>query len=63
VTMEKLQAEMKQLEVTLADAGLFARDGKAFEKASLRHAAAGQELAAAEEQWLELEILRESLGV
>jgi ABC transport system ATP-binding/permease protein len=60
--MEALQAELKQLEVTLADAGLFARDGKAFEKASLRHAAAGQELVAAEEQWLELEILRESLA-
>jgi ABC transport system ATP-binding/permease protein len=59
--MAALQVELKQLEVTLADAGLFARDGKAFEKASLRHAAAAQELAGAEEQWLELEILRESL--
>jgi ABC transport system ATP-binding/permease protein len=59
--MEALQAELKHLEAQLADAGLFARDGKAFENATLRHAAAHKELSAAEEQWLELEILRESL--
>ncbi len=62
VKMEALQVELKNLENTLADAGLFARNPKAFEKASVRHAAAAQELSAAEEQWLELEILRESFA-
>ena len=60
--MEALQAELKVLEAKLADSSLFTRDPKAFEKASMRHAAAGQELSAAEEQWLELEILRESFA-
>ena len=60
--MDALRAELAALEGRLADAGLFARDPKAFEKASLRHAEAAQELSAAEEQWLELEILRESLA-
>ena len=60
--MEALQAELKVLETKLADSSLFTRDPKAFEKASMRHAAAGQELSAAEEQWLELEILRESFA-
>ncbi len=58
--MEKLQVELKDLEHKLADAGLFSRDPKAFEMASMRHAKAALELSAAEEQWLELEILRES---
>jgi ABC transport system ATP-binding/permease protein len=56
-----LQSELIKLETILADAGLFERDLKAFEKASMRHAAATQDLIAAEEQWLELEILREAL--
>jgi ATP-binding cassette subfamily F protein uup len=60
--MEKLQAELKKLELTLADATLFTRNPKLFEKSSLRHAAATEELSAAEEQWLELEILRESFS-
>lgn len=60
--MEALRAELAALERQLADAGLFVRDPKLFEKASLRHAKAAQELSAAEEQWLELEILRESLA-
>jgi ATP-binding cassette subfamily F protein uup len=60
--MEDLRAELAVLEGRLADAGLFARDPKTFKKASLRHAEAVQELSAAEEQWLELEILRESLA-
>jgi ABC transport system ATP-binding/permease protein len=62
VRMETLQVELKTLESKLADAGLFNSDPKMFEKTSLRHAAASQELTAAEEQWLELEILRESFA-
>jgi ABC transport system ATP-binding/permease protein len=60
--MLALQAELKALEAKLADSALFARDAKAFEKASIRHGVAAQELAQAEEQWLELEIMRESLA-
>ena len=58
--MSALQAELKKLEGQLADAGLFTRDPKTFERASNRHATASNELASAEEHWLELEMLRES---
>ena len=60
-TMDKLAAELKSLEAKLADAGLFTHDPKAFEKASLHHATATQELLAAEEKWLELEVSREEM--
>jgi ABC transport system ATP-binding/permease protein len=60
--MIALRAELGALESQLADASLFARNPKAFDRASLRHAAAAAELATAEEQWLDLEILRESLA-
>jgi ATP-binding cassette subfamily F protein uup len=60
--MEALKVELHALEVKLADSGFFARDGKGFEKATMRHAVAAQELSAAEDQWLELEILREELS-
>ena len=60
-TMDKLAAELKSLEAKLADAGLFTHDPKAFEKASLHHATATQELLAAEEKWLELEVSREEV--
>jgi ABC transport system ATP-binding/permease protein len=59
--MDALQAELKSLEALLSDAGLFARDPKAFEKATSRHGVAAQELSRAEEQWLELELLRDEL--
>ncbi len=59
--MDALQAELKLLEVKLADTMLFTRDPKLFEKTSMRHAAAADELATAEENWLELEILKDSL--
>lgn len=60
--MTALEGEIGGLEARLADAGLFARDPKAFEQAAARLTAARAELAAAEEQWLELEIKRESLA-
>ncbi|MFO1034152.1 MAG: ATP-binding cassette domain-containing protein [Hyphomicrobiales bacterium] len=59
--IDALSAELAVLEIQLADAGLFARDPKAFENATLRHAAAAEEKASAEEHWLELEMLREEL--
>jgi ABC transport system ATP-binding/permease protein len=60
--MEALKAELQTLEVKLADTGFFVRDGSGFETATLRHAVAARELSAAEEQWLDLEILREELS-
>ena len=60
-TMKKLENEIGTLEAKLADAALFSRDPKAFDQAALRLTAARDELAKAEEQWLELEMKRETL--
>ena len=60
-TMKKLENEIGTLEAKLADANLFARDPKAFDQAAIRLTAARDELAKAEEQWLELEMKREAL--
>jgi ABC transport system ATP-binding/permease protein len=59
--MQTLKTELVKLEAVLADATLFTRDPKTFEKTSLRHAAADTELSNCEEQWLELEMLKEEL--
>ena len=59
--IEKLKLELVQLEVDLADPTLFVRDAGKFEKISLRHKNAADELSASEDQWLELEMLREEL--
>jgi ATP-binding cassette subfamily F protein uup len=59
--MEKLQGEIAKLQARLADPDLYARDPGAFGKASEALTRATGELAAAEERWLELEMLRESL--
>jgi ATP-binding cassette subfamily F protein uup len=56
-----LQASVAQLQRRLEDPGLYARDASAFVETSGALAAAQSELAAAEEQWLELEILREEI--
>jgi ATP-binding cassette subfamily F protein uup len=57
--IETLQAEMKRLQASLADPGLYARDPAAFEAAAaaLRRAEAAH--AAAEDEWLALELKRE----
>jgi ATP-binding cassette subfamily F protein uup len=57
--MESFQAEMKRLQASLADPRLYARDPAAFEAAAaaLRRAEAAH--AAAEEEWLSLELKRE----
>lgn len=60
-TMKKLENEIGTLEAKLADAALFTRDPKAFEQAASRLTAARDDLAKAEEQWLELEMKREML--
>jgi ABC transport system ATP-binding/permease protein len=56
--MAALEAEVGRLQDKLADRELFARDRAAFDKASTALAAAQAELSAAEERWLELELLR-----
>jgi ATP-binding cassette subfamily F protein uup len=59
--MAALQAKMRTLHQQLDDPGLFARDRKAFDATSAALTAAQQELATAEERWLELEVLREEI--
>ena len=59
--MAKLQEKVRTLQQRLEDPGLYARDAKAFADTSAALAAAHTELAAAEERWLELEILREEI--
>ena len=59
--IEKLKLELVKLEVDLADPSLFVRDAVKFEKISGRHKSAADELSASEDQWLELEMLREEL--
>jgi len=60
-TMAKLQAEIAKLQTQLDDPTLYTRDRKAFDAASNAMAKAHGDLTAAEEQWLELEILREDI--
>jgi ATP-binding cassette subfamily F protein uup len=59
--MASLQEKVRALQQRLEDPGLYARDAKAFAEVSAALAAAHTELAAAEERWLELEILREQI--
>jgi ATP-binding cassette subfamily F protein uup len=61
-TIAALQAKVRALHDRLADPALYARDRQAFEEASAALAAAQAELTAAEEKWLELEILREEVA-
>jgi ABC transport system ATP-binding/permease protein len=61
-TMLELQAKVRTLHERLDDPGLYARDRKAFDQTSAALAAAQQELSAAEERWLELELLREEIA-
>ncbi|MGP0106096.1 ABC-F family ATP-binding cassette domain-containing protein [Rhodoblastus sp.] len=67
--LETLPDKMEQLRVTAAklhgildDHALYARDPKRFSDATALLARTEAELAAAEDQWLELEILREEIG-
>ncbi len=56
-----LPAKIAELEVGLADAGLYARDPTAFQQRSKALYAAQAQLAQAEEEWLALEERRETL--
>ncbi|MBV9629906.1 MAG: ATP-binding cassette domain-containing protein [Xanthobacteraceae bacterium] len=57
-----LQTKIGALHARLSDPNLYARERAAFEQASAELAAAERDLAAAEERWLELEILREDVA-
>jgi len=61
-TIDRLRATAKKLHGILDDHQLYARDPKRFAEASALLAKTEAELAAAEDQWLELEILREEIG-
>jgi ATP-binding cassette subfamily F protein uup len=60
-TMAKLQAEIARQQKLLDDPDLYAKDRKKFDAASAAMAKAQEELSAAEDRWLELEVLREEI--
>tara|TARA_R110001583_G_scaffold17679_2_gene71314 strand:+ start:100220 stop:102055 length:1836 start_codon:yes stop_codon:yes gene_type:complete len=62
-TIEKLEAEITQIEAELADGTLFATNPDAFQKKLGRMEAVRAEAAKAEERWLELEMMRDELGI
>jgi ATP-binding cassette subfamily F protein uup len=59
--MESLQADIAKLQRVLDDPNLYTRDRKTFDVTSAAIAKAHEELSAAEERWLELEMLREEI--
>ena len=61
-TIVALQAEAAALQAQLGDPDLYARDRAAFEKVSAALGAVQHKIAAAEEKWLQLEILREEIA-
>lgn len=61
-TIAKLQAEIDELQEKLGDPQFYTRDRTAFEKTTASLGELQQKIAAAQEQWLELEILREELA-
>ena len=62
VEMDKLTAEVARLQRKLSDPNLFRRDPASFRAATSALEAAQSGLARAEERWLELELLRETLS-
>ena len=61
VRIAALEAEIAALQKELADKSLYARDPNRFAEAASRLSTLQSELAAAEDHWLEIETLRESL--
>ena len=59
--MEKLQADIAKHQSRLDDPDFYRRDPRAFQKSTDALTQASTDLAAAEERWLELEMLREML--
>jgi ATP-binding cassette subfamily F protein uup len=61
-TIAALQREAEALQAKLDDPQFYTRDRTAFEKATQELGEFQRKIAAAEEQWLQLEILREELA-
>jgi ATP-binding cassette subfamily F protein uup len=61
-TIAELQSKIDDLQAKLGDPQFYARDRAAFEKTTSLLGELQLEIAAAQEQWLELEILREELA-
>ena len=59
--IEKIEANLAQLETELADANLFMKNPDRFNAATKEHARLTEDKAAKEERWLELEMLREEI--
>eukprot|EP01037_Dinobryon_pediforme_P007058 gene7058-7121_t len=59
--MEAVQERLAKLRAILDDAGLYSRDPALFDKATKAAGKAETDLVTLEEQWLELEVLREEL--
>src|SRR5262249_10699310 len=59
--MASFDAEIRMHQETLADPGLYARDPSRFAALTARLSKAQELLAAAEAEWLALELLRETL--
>ena len=60
--MENIEAEISALNTALVDPELYAKDPDLFNAKSTALVAAQTKLAACEEEWLELEMLREEAG-
>jgi ATP-binding cassette subfamily F protein uup len=60
-TMAQLQAEIAKQQRHLDDPNLYRKDRKKFDTASAALTTAQKELEAAEEKWLELEVMREEI--
>ncbi|MGF6308744.1 ATP-binding cassette subfamily F protein uup [Bradyrhizobium sp. i1.8.4] len=60
-TIDRLHAEIARQQKVLDDPDLYSKDRKTFDAASAAIAKAQDELAAAEDRWLELEVLREEI--
>jgi ATP-binding cassette subfamily F protein uup len=58
--MTALADDIERAETTLADADLFTKDPQKFERNAAMLEIAKAALAAAEEEWLQLEMLREA---
>ena len=59
--IEVLHADIAKLQRVLDDPKLYSKDRKAFDETSAAIAKAHEDLAAAEDRWLELEMLREEI--
>jgi len=59
--IDALHGEIRTLRAKLAEDGFYARDAKGFATTAAKLSAAEAELAAGEERWLELEMLREEI--